>query len=121
MVPKAQDAITQRLEERGTIRIVVSPRRVLAPVELHDQIPLAAAEVDDVGADRYLTRELGAEETTISQTGPEAALCIGLPPPQTAREVSWGFAHNTQLDLAPHPALSPEGRGCEGEGGCVGR
>jgi hypothetical protein len=61
---------------------------MLPAVELHDQLRLTAAEVDDVWADRHLARELHAKEPAISQASPDTALCIGLSATQTAREVS---------------------------------
>jgi hypothetical protein len=56
-------------------------RRVLATVQLDDQLSLAAAEVDDVWADGYLAREFRAEEAPVTQARPKAALCVGLSPP----------------------------------------
>jgi hypothetical protein len=61
---------------------------MLTAVQLDDQLPFAPAEVDDVGADRHLAREFGAEETAIAQAGPDATLGIGLPPTQPTREIS---------------------------------
>jgi hypothetical protein len=61
---------------------------MLTAVKLNDQLRLTAAEVDDVRSDRYLTRELGAEETAIAETSPQPALGVRLSLPQPTREVS---------------------------------
>jgi len=66
IVPETKHAVAEALQARGTLRIVVSARRMLPTVELDDQLPLPAAEVDDVGADRDLARELHAEQAPIS-------------------------------------------------------
>jgi hypothetical protein len=52
--------------------------RMLPAVELHDELPLSAAEVDDVRPDRHLARELDSQETTIAQPRPQPSLGIGL-------------------------------------------
>jgi hypothetical protein len=61
---------------------------MLTPVQLDNQPPLAAAEVDNVGTDRDLARELGAEETPVAEARPEAALGVRLAPTQATREVA---------------------------------
>jgi hypothetical protein len=70
MVPESQHPITQRLKKRGTPGVVIDPRRMLTAVQLHDQLPLTTAEVNDVRADRHLARELHAEKTAIAQARP---------------------------------------------------
>ena len=88
VIPESRQTVAKTFQERGAPRIVVRTYRMLPAVELHDQPPLTAAEVDNVGADRDLARELHAEQASIPQAGPDAALCIGLPPTQPAREVA---------------------------------
>ena len=88
IVPEPQDAIAQRLEERGAPRVVVGAHCMLTAVQLHDQLPLTATGVDDVGADRHLAREFDAEETAIAEMSPQPALRVRLSPPQPTREIS---------------------------------
>jgi hypothetical protein len=88
IVPEAKHPVAQRLEKGGSTGVVIRVRRVLTTIKLHDQLPFPAAEVDDVGTDRHLARELGTEEAAIAETSPDATLCIGLPSTQLTREVS---------------------------------
>jgi hypothetical protein len=88
IVPETKHAIPEAFEERGATSVGGRPCRVLTAVQLHDQPPLAAAEVDDVGADRDLARELRAGETPVAEARPEAALGVGLAPTQATREVA---------------------------------
>jgi hypothetical protein len=111
VVPEAEHAIAEGLQQGSATGVVLHVRRMLAAVQLDDQLPLATAEVHDIWADGHLTRELGTEQAPIAKTRPEAAFHVGLTTTEPAGVVARGFADATRQFRTPHPALSPEGRG----------
>jgi hypothetical protein len=78
---------------------------VLATVELDAQSRIRTVEVGDVRSYRMLAAELEAAETTIAELGPELEFGIGLAGAKLPGVVAGWFSE------APHPTLSPEGRG----------
>ena len=104
VVPEAQDATTERLQERSSTGVVPGAKSMLTAGELYHELRLAAAEVDDVGTDRELAGELRAEEPAVAEPGPETALRIGLAPAQPSRVVAGRFADCT---LGPLTLPSP--------------
>jgi hypothetical protein len=66
---------------------------MLSAIELHDELHLRAAKVDNKSFDRYLPLELPAGKSPIAQTKPEHTLGIGLILPQPPRDCCVSLRH----------------------------
>jgi hypothetical protein len=69
-------------QEGRAPRIDVGRGRMLATIELDDQVMLGAAEVDNERPDWMLPAKLDAEELAITKPGPEATLGVRLRAPK---------------------------------------
>ena len=107
IVPEANDPIALPFEPGRSFR-VIEVVSVLPAIDFDDESSLGTQEVHDVGADWHLPFELESEKSAIAQARPESTFCIGLVDPQHARP-----RHVSTLHQAPHPTLSPRGRGLE--------
>ena len=102
--------------EPSVANIVARIFGVLPAIDLDDQPPLAADEIDRVGTDRLLPDELVTEHRPGPEPLPERVLGIGRVSSQPSGSVCldlFGFSH---VETPPHPALradlSPQaGRG----------
>jgi hypothetical protein len=81
VAPEPKHAVAETFEDRSATSVVGGAYRVLTAVELHDQLHLPTAEVNDVRTNRHLTCELRSKETPIAQSRPQPALGVGLSPP----------------------------------------
>jgi hypothetical protein len=75
VVPEAKHGVAVPLEKGGAGS--VGFWRVLPSVSFHDQHPLGAEKVGDVGADRGLAAELEAGELAVAEVAPKADFGIG--------------------------------------------
>jgi len=75
-------------EKCRTVGVVRKLDRVLATVELDDELLFATAEVHDVRTDWNLARELVTEEALVSQSRPHPAFGVGLASSQAARVIA---------------------------------
>jgi hypothetical protein len=92
---------------------------MLAAVHLDNQAPFATDEVDHIGSDRLLTRELEAKGRSRTQSIPEPELGIGGIPAKSPRAVclcDFGAAHGGKvLSTLAAASLAPRaGRGRHG-------
>ena len=85
VVPEAEDEVTHRFEDFGSILVVRFAGRVLATVEFHNQLGICTDEVDDVAIDRHLPFELPIGKSARSQTKPQYAFRIRLMMTQSLR------------------------------------
>src|SRR5712691_367174 len=97
IVPESKHPKTVTFQRGGALGVAHPVDRVLASIELDNKFGLGTAEICDVPADRMLTPKLEAEESTVTEARPQSLFGVGLALPERSR--------------APHPALSPEGRG----------
>jgi hypothetical protein len=112
IVPKADDDVALGLEVLRAYLIFSQPQRVLATVELDNQLGFRAAKICDEGSDRVLAAESRAAESAIPKSRPQPPLRIRPVASKSARVATQMLAN-----LPPHPALSPDG----GEGICETR
>jgi hypothetical protein len=70
IIPEAQDAVTQNLEVRCAVGVIVLLFEVLTPVQLNDEHLARAAEVGNVLSDGVLTAEAEAIRPVAAQKGP---------------------------------------------------
>jgi hypothetical protein len=86
VVPETQNAITLCFQPCASLSIPFALNRlgVLTSIELDDQLPVEAREVDDEGAARHLATELMLFKLAIAQAGPKLLLCHGLVASETA-------------------------------------
>jgi hypothetical protein len=106
VVPEAQDSIAVRFEKCGALCVALALKCVLPTVELKNQLCFWTAEVHDERSDRMLAPELRPAHLPITQPPPELDLDVSLITPKAPGVWSRRFSN-----LAPHPTLSPEGRG----------
>jgi hypothetical protein len=78
VIPESQDEIPHRLQDSCSIGIPLSVRIVLSAIDLHDELRIRAAEVDNEPIDRYLSLEFPAREPAVAQAKPQHALGVGL-------------------------------------------
>jgi hypothetical protein len=104
VIPIAQNEIAHSLQNIRSIRVHCSALIMLPAIELHDELRLCAAKVDNKSLDRYLPLELPAGKSSIAQTKPEHTLGIGLILPQLPRESCISLLHRP-----PHPNPLPDG------------
>jgi hypothetical protein len=112
VVPEPEDDVPLGLEVLRAYPIVTQSQRVLATVELDNQLGFRATEVCDEGADGMLAAESRADESAIPKSRPQLPLRIRLIASKSARVTT-----QMLVNLPPHPALSPDG----GEGICEPR
>jgi hypothetical protein len=89
VVPEAQDEIAKRFQDARAIRIRHAGR-VLATVELDNELCVGAKEIDHKPIDWDLPLEFPSIEPPIAQAEPQLALGIGLIPTQTPRALHFG-------------------------------
>jgi hypothetical protein len=70
IVPESNDTIAARFEPAGSLVIPLLVRRVLATIDLDDELRGGAEEIDNVGADRLLSSKTKAIELSASQPHP---------------------------------------------------
>ena len=83
-IPEPEDAVAA-CYQKGVAHLVVLAFGVLASVELHDQLALAADEVREIWTDRLLAHELVSGELAIVQAIPEPSFSVGLRAAKMAR------------------------------------
>jgi len=95
---------------------------MLAAIDFHDQLSLAAAEVHDEIADWELPAKSESVKLSAPQPRPQLCLRLGLIVPQSASAiVSSDFIRNCVLDLRlPSPALAMLARPLPGQGEVLG-
>ena len=77
VVPEAQDAKSLRLDQTVALLIVPDVLRVLAPIELEDNLRFQARKIRDESGNRHLAPEPEAGELFAAQMLPKVALSIG--------------------------------------------
>jgi hypothetical protein len=93
VIPVSQNKITHRFQDIRSVRVHLSALLMLSAIELHDELHLRAAKVDNKSFDRYLPLELPAGKSPIAQTKPEHTLGIGLILPQPPRDCCVSLRH----------------------------
>jgi len=84
---------------------------MLPSIELDDQAGLEADEVDDVRADRALSKKLHSHHATRPQVVPESLLSVSRLGAQRAGEVEQGFRGRHRLMVDSRQWLSNTGDG----------
>jgi hypothetical protein len=77
VVPEAQDAESRLLQQARATPIFLGSRRVLATVQLDDELLLMANEIGCEAEDRFLSTELRVVELAIAQAAPQQFLNVG--------------------------------------------
>jgi hypothetical protein len=126
LVAEAQDVISGGGQERLSRGVVFALRGVNRAIELDDQPPLRAAEIDHERADRVLAAELQLFQLPVSDSMPEHRLhrrgpgtqrprrrhILPMPPPIICHGASVAKTHATGNSGALTPTLSHrDGRG----------
>jgi hypothetical protein len=75
-VPKTQDPVTLRLNEKRSSFVVIRCVRVLSAIQFNDQPFCETGEVGEVGTDRHLPTPLEPRQLR-SERAPQALLGIG--------------------------------------------
>jgi hypothetical protein len=83
IVPKWQNSITL-VREMSVAPIISLALQMLSAVNFDDEISVAAHEVDNKGADCFLTDEFESSQTAVAQREPELAFGVGLLTAQSA-------------------------------------
>lgn len=84
MIPEAQDVISLREDECVSL-FIAFVSRMLATVDLNDQLLLATAKIREVGADRKLAGEFITAEFAVLQFQPEQCFGLVVAPAQASR------------------------------------
>jgi hypothetical protein len=114
VVPDSDDAKTLGFEPSRALSIMRCYDRMLAAIDLDDQLPFEADEIYDVSPNRSLPPELQSLELSKAKAGPETALCVCQLLPELSRD---RHAHRGKLRSVgkrrhPHPGPPPSrGRG----------
>ena len=87
IVPEAQDAIAFAVQEAGAHLILREPLRMLAAIDLDDQLRTMRSEVGDIRAKGHLAPELGGGKALAKRT-PQALLRAGRIPAQASGALS---------------------------------
>jgi len=82
IVPKPQNEIATVFQILGPARVLLPLLKVLATVELDDQLCDWTAKIHDETVQRHLTPEFQAAKTIVAQLEPKISFSIGLLPAQ---------------------------------------
>jgi hypothetical protein len=93
VVPVSHDAIAEVFERSGAPRVRGRLICMLTTIEFHNQASSTAHEIDDVGSDRFLSRELMAGKTSIAKMAPQKLLGVGAGTAEFARPTHVLFLH----------------------------
>jgi hypothetical protein len=77
VIPVTDEAITQPLQRRRSLRIIARLQRMLTAVDLDHQLGLRAQKVDDIAIDRHLPPKTKALDLSCAQAAPQALFGIG--------------------------------------------
>src|SRR5690606_452437 len=105
IVPETDHSIPFALQPRRA-SYIAGAIRMLTAIEFDDQPAIGAKKIDNVMTDRHLSPKLKTEKGAVAQSHPETFFRFGLIDAQTACARDVLPSHK-----APHPALSPMGRG----------
>jgi hypothetical protein len=78
IVPKTKNQITICLEVRGSTCIFSTSHRMLAAVELNDQLGGLTTEIDHVGPNRHLSPKFHSVKSPVAQAEPQPPLSVCL-------------------------------------------
>ena len=101
-VPEPQHAISARFKPSISLKVSCLQRRlrVLAAVQLDDQIRLQASEVDNIGTKRVLTPKSISDVVSSPQQAPKFPLGVSL---VAAKRTGKFVGHQTYFSVYPHP------------------
>jgi hypothetical protein len=112
VVPEADHAPSALAEAGGSRRIVLLSVNATSTIEFHDQPALRRCEISEIGADRMLSPEFDATESTIAKVVPQQTLRIRFSAAKLACPCCRCAPHPSPLpargerELEPRPAFS---------------
>ena len=105
IVPKANDTIALTLKPRRSLR-VAKTIGMLPAIEFDNQTPFGAEKISDIQTDRHLPSKFETKKRTIAEIRPQTFFGVRLIDAQSA-----SIRNVSSFHKAPHPTLSPTGRG----------